>query len=301
MEDTFTLSSSVLDYQYENGRRYHAFKQGSYACPNDQQQNDQLDIFHHVYSLLLGGELYMAPIGTNPERILDVGTGTGIWAVDMADKFPESQIIGTDLSPIQPNWVPSNIMFEIDDCEAEWTYPEDYFDFIHVRCLFGSISDWPKLIAQAYRALKPGGWIELVESKLPYDCDDGTMGSTSAIYRWTVLITEAAAAAGKPLTIYPYLQQWLLEAGFVRVDEKAFKTPVGGSWCQTATEREIGRWNAVNVMEGMEGFSLALLTRVLKWHPIEVQALLGTVRTEILEQKVHSYFMTYFIIGQKPL
>lgn len=27
--------------------------------------------------------LYLAPIGESPQRILDIGTGTGIWAIEM--------------------------------------------------------------------------------------------------------------------------------------------------------------------------------------------------------------------------
>lgn len=50
----------------------------------------------------------MAPL-SNPMRILDVGTGTGIWAMEMADKYPESTIIGTDLSPVQPSWYEATI------------------------------------------------------------------------------------------------------------------------------------------------------------------------------------------------
>jgi hypothetical protein len=37
-------------------------------------------------TLRMGGELHFAPIGENPQRILDLGTGTGIWAIDMGDK-----------------------------------------------------------------------------------------------------------------------------------------------------------------------------------------------------------------------
>jgi ubiquinone/menaquinone biosynthesis C-methylase UbiE len=53
--------------------------------PNDDQENDRLDIHHHIALLHLGGELYVAPIGNNPDRILDLGTGTGMWAMDMGE------------------------------------------------------------------------------------------------------------------------------------------------------------------------------------------------------------------------
>jgi ubiquinone/menaquinone biosynthesis C-methylase UbiE len=34
--------------------------------------------------MLLKGELIRAPV-TNPQRVLDIGTGTGIWAIDYAE------------------------------------------------------------------------------------------------------------------------------------------------------------------------------------------------------------------------
>lgn len=66
-----------------------------------------------MFLLLLGGELHEAPLD-NPQRILDIGTGTGIWAIDMADKFPMAEVIGTDITPIRPLWVPSNWYSKID-------------------------------------------------------------------------------------------------------------------------------------------------------------------------------------------
>lgn len=38
--------------------------------PNDDEENDRLDLYHHIQTLSLGGELHLAPIGDNPQRIL---------------------------------------------------------------------------------------------------------------------------------------------------------------------------------------------------------------------------------------
>lgn len=52
----------------------------------------------------MGNKLHFAPIGDKPGKILDVGTGTGIWAIEMGDDYPSAEVIGTDLSPTQPSW-----------------------------------------------------------------------------------------------------------------------------------------------------------------------------------------------------
>ncbi|KAF5674119.1 demethylmenaquinone methyltransferase [Fusarium circinatum] len=80
-----SLNSSVLNYKYENGRRYHAFREGAYLVPNDDKEQDRMDLGHHIYRLVLGGNLFLAPIGDKVKRVLDLGTGTGIWAMDFAE------------------------------------------------------------------------------------------------------------------------------------------------------------------------------------------------------------------------
>jgi methylase of polypeptide subunit release factors len=61
-----------------------------------QVEQQRLNIHHEVFLKLLHDQLYIAPL-KDPRRILDIGTGSGIWAVEMADKFPEAEVIGTDL------------------------------------------------------------------------------------------------------------------------------------------------------------------------------------------------------------
>lgn len=60
-----------------------------------------MDFEHHIFKLLINGELHLCPL-KSPQHILDLGTGTGIWAIEIADKFPSASVIGTDLSPVQP-------------------------------------------------------------------------------------------------------------------------------------------------------------------------------------------------------
>jgi ubiquinone/menaquinone biosynthesis C-methylase UbiE len=109
---------------------------------------------HEILLMLLNHKLFKAPL-KDPQRILDVGTGTGIWALDVADTYPAAEVIGTDLSPVQPSWVAPNCKFEIDDAEQTWTYAADSFDFIHLRNIAQGISAWPKLLQEVFRCVHP--------------------------------------------------------------------------------------------------------------------------------------------------
>ena len=101
---TTSLSSSAFDYRYELGRRYHSYRQGRHFLPNDKQEQERMDFTHAEMMLVLDNNLYLAPL-RSPQRVIDLGTGTGLWAIDFADAYPEAQVIGNDLSPIQPGQV----------------------------------------------------------------------------------------------------------------------------------------------------------------------------------------------------
>ena len=157
---------------------------GQYWAPNDQQalSNEMVSYVclpshwtvigltvniysHHAFLITLNDRLLLAPIH-KPRRALDVGCGTGTWTLlvppnmrlapqlmrcsDFAEAYPNTAVIGTDLSPIQPDTIPSNLHFEIDDCCSDWVYPRDHFDYIHVRQLYGSVADWPKFYRECY-------------------------------------------------------------------------------------------------------------------------------------------------------
>jgi hypothetical protein len=70
LSDTTSIASTILRHRWENGRRYHKFREGEYWGPNDDVQNDQLDIAHHMFGIMLKKKLHLAPIGTAPTRML---------------------------------------------------------------------------------------------------------------------------------------------------------------------------------------------------------------------------------------
>jgi predicted nicotinamide N-methyase len=100
---------------------------------------------------VLEKRLFLAPALLDGGAVLDIGTGTGIWSVEMADEDGSRTVWGVDMTPIQPIWVPPNARFEIWDLEKEqyWTH-QDPFKLIFGRQLGGCIKDWKNLVRRCY-------------------------------------------------------------------------------------------------------------------------------------------------------
>ncbi|KFY83199.1 hypothetical protein V498_08230, partial [Pseudogymnoascus sp. VKM F-4517 (FW-2822)] len=241
-----SLTNEANEYVFENGRRYHGYKPGRYMLPNDENEMDREDIKHHISMLITEGRLHLAPIGPDPQVILDIGTGTGIWAMDTADLYPNAKVIATDLSPIQPQWVPPNLSFEIDDAEEDWLFDPQSIDFVHARYLFHGIRDWPRLLQQAKRALKPGGYIELVEMHVIPTSPDNTLPPNSQIMEFYTTLADASREVGLDLSIAQKYGSMMTSAGFEDVVEEVFDLPIG-DWM---SDRRMKEGGGVDANEG---------------------------------------------------
>ncbi|XEU96021.1 hypothetical protein FSHL1_001306 [Fusarium sambucinum] len=303
--DTGSLQSSVFKYRVQNGRTYHAYKEGSYILPNDEisaasSNQDYIDQQHHLALLTLNDRLFNIPAKDDRpfKRVLDAGCGTGIWAMDFADEHPEAEVTGVDLSPIQPTFVPPNVSFFIDDVEADWTYTKA-FDFIYLRAMTGSIRDWPRLFDQAFKNLSPGGYIELMDPIYPVVSEDGTVSKDSAVYKWSKLMNEAATKLGSALDSALTYKDQLIKAGFANVVETPYKWPMN-SWPQDKKLKELGAWGNVNLVGGVQGLSLALFTKVLGWNVHDLELFLVDVRKDLHNKEMHGYWRVNVVYGQKP-
>ncbi|KZL85509.1 methyltransferase domain-containing protein [Colletotrichum incanum] len=72
-----SLRESLLEYSMENGRTYHKYKDGG--------------LTQTLWLLVTDNKLGLAPLcqnGARVGRVLDIGTGTGIWALDSETSIP---------------------------------------------------------------------------------------------------------------------------------------------------------------------------------------------------------------------
>ena len=295
---TASLTSSIERYPVENGRRYHAFKDGSYVMPNDETELDRLDLMHQLIRITMRNQLFFAPIKETNPKVLDVGTGTGIWAIEMGDEYPDAEIIGTDLSPTQPSWVPANVKFEVDDVEEPWTFQEK-FDFIHARYLAAAIVDWPKLVVQAFRNTKPGGWAEFQDFDPTYYSDDGSFKEEQNLHKFITIFNDAAKSFGRDSKPGPQLEGWMKDAGFENIVCEKFRLPIG-PWPKDKHLKTIGAWNLVQLEDGLEGFVLRLFTQHLDWKREEVDVMLAKVRKDLRDPRIHAQYDFHVVYGQRP-
>ncbi|AEO60277.1 hypothetical protein MYCTH_103164 [Thermothelomyces thermophilus ATCC 42464] len=262
-----------MSFSQENGRSYHGWKpEKGYILPSDQQESDRLDMQHYIFYLTFDGAFYTSLAGMEGpslKHVLDAGTGTGIWAMDFADTHPRAHVVGIDLSPIQPSFVPPNLTFYIDDLEEDWDFREP-FDFIYGRMLAGALTDWPGFVQRAFENLSPGGWLELADITFPTLCDDGTLPPDSALMQWNEHVIRAGHMLGHST-------------------EKTKRGPLT-QWPRDPKYKEIGMWSEHNFCGGMYWLSVALFTRALGWTADRLEVFLVDVRKDLRNRSIHAYW-----------
>jgi hypothetical protein len=245
--------------------------------------------------------------------------------------YPNATFHGMDLSPIQPDWVPENVLFVVDDIEHEagWTYPENSFDYIHIRHTCHSIKDraelWDRVYKQVYlsfslilslvrlanvsylssRHLKPGGYIEVQEFQYAAACDDDSCNEPYAWRDFLRYLSDGLAALGSNLHAILNVQDELVAAGFQDIRRIDLKCP-NGPWPKLRRLQECGHILRDVIMWGLVGLARRPFGHGLGWTTVQIEMFLVDVRKSIIAErnglpKFHSYFPFHSIYGYKPL
>lgn len=292
--DRGSTRSVALDQQQwlEHGRRY---ANADYHMPNDAAEETRLAIVHQAFLLLLDGQLTVTRAAKT--RILDVGAGTGDWAIAMAERYPDATVVATDVhSAFRPARVPANLAFQIDDARQAWTFGRP-FDFVHMRCLAGAFAAWADVYAEVHRHLEPDGIFEISEVG-PMRLADDDDGAGAHLAAYNAALAAAAARAGRPLGLAHLRKDLFEQAGLRVVRSTRMEIPIG-AWAADPLRRAVGKMALVAALEGLEARSLRLLTRELAWTPDAVRTLCGRVQAELMRPGARATLQCQFVVARK--
>jgi hypothetical protein len=136
--------------------------------------------------------------------------------------------------------------------------------------------------------MAPGGYLEMQDTDFPLHSQDGTLAPSTALYQWGQKISEGMKVFQRELAATKY-KQYMIDAGFVDVVEVPFVWPQN-TWPKDPKLKELGRWNLANSLDGLEGYSMALMTRAHGMSPEAVQLMLVDVRKDMKDRSIHAFW-----------
>ncbi|KAI0506051.1 S-adenosyl-L-methionine-dependent methyltransferase [Xylaria bambusicola] len=294
---SMSLESGIGRHLWEGGRRYHVYREGRYSLPNDELEQQREELMHILVMDILDQRLFLAPMAEPPKKVMDLATGIGLWAIEMGDRYPDTNILGLDLSPIQPTSVPPNVTFQVDDVEDTWVHDDDY-DFIHIREACGYMKSTPTVIESAIAHLKPGGWLELQEFHWVAEKEDGTIDPNIPVNRYMDhMMSAAASTEGRKIPIVPEIGDIMKQAGFVDIEKKTYRVPYG-PWPKDSVSRRRGTVFSVNA-ELLLPTSDKMLGHI-GLTPEQAESLYSDCVKMFHDSSIHCYATYYVWYGRKP-
>lgn len=256
------------------------------------QELDRQTVEHYAFKLSKGKN-YIAPIDDllyeGKAKCLDVGTGMGIWVMEMSADFPESTFIGVDKHGTFPTSVyPNNADFSIMDATKPWPYKNETFDLVIQRMLFMDFKkdDWPFVLKETYRCLKPGGWIQYAE---PHVISYRASKRDFKLCNWVKDVLEHQGGEG---LVYKKLPQLFIDCGYQEIQEFVVSIPFGswGGTVGTLIKDDAAGWSA-NFKQAVVG--------LLKVDPTEYDE---TFEGMLVDCETHKSYVSFSVfIAQKPL
>lgn len=253
-----------------------------YLLPKDAQEDERLKFQHYALHHAFGNH-YLAPLSPQTRTILDVGCGTGIWAMDMAHQFPQAQIVGIDIALTSLHAVlPETCVFCQADVLQGLPFPDQQFSFTHQRLMVLAIpaGQWPPLVRELVRVTRPQGWIELLEAATTVQ---HAGPATEQLLGW---LQETACDLGHDLSQVTSLGELLRQAGCQAVEAQDIPVPLG-SWAGRGGE--MLKLDALRVFQALQPRSALA--------PEPFARMLQEAATEW--ERNHAYYVFHLAYGRR--
>ncbi len=168
----------------------------------------------------------------NVRRVLDVACGPGGWALDLAQQYPDIEVVGVDIDVGMIEYANTmarasgldNALFQVMDATKPLAFPDGSFDLVNARFLVGFLTQaqWPAVVEELLRVCRSGGIVRLIESEWG--------GTSSPSYEqslnFTILamqrVGQGFSVDGRHVGITPHVRHFLLQAGCMDVQEVAY-------------------------------------------------------------------------------
>ncbi|RCH84248.1 hypothetical protein CU098_008031, partial [Rhizopus stolonifer] len=176
--------------------------------------------------------------------VLDIGCGSGVWIMDMAQDFPNCTYDGCDIvNIVNKNLDVKQFTFREGNVLHGLPYPDNTFDFVHMRLLVYALreEEWPVAIKEAIRVVKPGGMLQFVESglKLPED-------SSTVYYKFVCATFSICSSRGQNPRIVEKLEALISAIEDVNVKQCVRRR------CNTSANTSVAkkfRWGGVEFIK----------------------------------------------------
>jgi ubiquinone/menaquinone biosynthesis C-methylase UbiE len=194
----------------------------AYIFPRHPGEVDRLDLQHFALREALGAN-YLAPV-VGPASVIDVGCGTGQWAIDLCQEFPEALVVGLDMEVRKPQRA-ANYRFVRSNLLQGLPLQDGQFDFVHQRLLGPGVplKGWPGVVRDLVRVARPAGWIEIVEGEFALE------PAGPATVQLFDLARRLAGQMGLDTTgtAFRSLAEYMSRAGASNVQTRRVGVPVG--------------------------------------------------------------------------
>ncbi|KAG8695105.1 hypothetical protein FRC08_008038 [Ceratobasidium sp. 394] len=283
VDSTTTIQSTDIHtfFRVEHGRAFSAYEGIPMVLPTDNEEIRRLQIQHHAVKLVAGealDEIILTHLSANSDgrrkRVLDVRTQTGMWADEIAVRFPEVDVKSIDVAPTIPHLPRANLQHEVYDIQEGILEADGTFDIVHARYTIGMVMNWCSLLKDMHRVLRPGGLFiygELFPAiTLPGEYLPALQGPASRLARLFEDVVSILTKRGIQIGGSHDIDTWLSRegglwgsqptSGFHNIVHKTWEMPINGLWHPDPVMQEVGLSMALSLSHLAENSRPILLS-----------------------------------------
>lgn len=234
---------------------------------------------------------------------LDIACGPGEWTIEVARAFPHMhQVIGVDISRRMISYASAQaeaqgrkVAFQVMDVTRPLTFDDASFDLVNARFLLSFLrrEQWPPLLKECVRILKPGGILRITEQESGF--------SNSPIYQAYIDMWGTAwmrsghsfAHTKAYVGVTVLLKQMMRRAGLVETRQRPISIDL--STGEAAHEELMG-----NLIDALQLASEFLIRAGAAATQEEINTLHKQMESLVGAEDFCAYWLLQTVLGSKP-